>query len=205
MGVGHLRDFFEVSALLEKNLPRVYAALSANDADNALMNHQALTKVLCQMLDFSARFDDMKMINPAVQNDLAYYRRVLSRLKRERKAADGEIRDETVDRMSLFYAHASPMTRVVIDTTLQFLASAGVVGLAVYIFYRVMTLRAFFRHPSPEKGFLGLAILVFRAESLLDVFVFMVYPLFYYNIALIVAILLTKQDESLAPKIEKMR
>ena len=123
VGVGHLRDFFEVSALLEKNLPRVYAALSANDADNALMNHQALTKVLCQMLDFSARFDDMKMINPAVQNDLAYYRRVLSRLKRERKAADGEIRDETVDRMSLFYAHASPMTRVVIDTTLQFLAS----------------------------------------------------------------------------------
>ena len=91
------------------------------------------------------------------------------------------------------------------NTPLQFLASMGVVGLAVYIFYRVMTLRPFFRHPSPEKGFLGLAILVFLAESLLDIFVFMVYPLFYYNIALIIAILLTKEDESLAPKIEKMR
>ena len=123
VGVGHLRDFFEVSSLLERNLPRVYAALCVGDADAALVGHQALAKVLCEMLDFSTRFDDMKMVNPAVQNDLAYYRRVLSRLKRERKAADGEIRDETVDRMSLFYAHASPMTRVVIDTTTQFLAS----------------------------------------------------------------------------------
>jgi len=130
VGVGQLRDFFDVSALLERNLPHVYAALCVGDADSALVSHQALTKVLCEMLDFSARFDDMKMVNPAVQNDLAYYRRVLSRLKRERKAADGEIKDETVDRMSLFYAHASPMTRVVIDTTSSFLdsdasASAG--------------------------------------------------------------------------------
>jgi len=130
VGVSQLRDFFDVSALLERNLPHVYAALCVGDADSALVSHQALTKVLCEMLDFSARFDDMKMVNPAVQNDLAYYRRVLSRLKRERKAADGEIKDETVDRMSLFYAHASPMTRVVIDTTSSFLdsdasASAG--------------------------------------------------------------------------------
>jgi len=123
VGVTQLRDFFEVSALLERHLPRVYAALCVGDADSALVSHQMLTKILCEMLDFSARFDDMKMVNPAVQNDLAYYRRVLSRLKRERKAADGEIRDETVDRMSLFYAHASPMTRVVIDTTSQFLES----------------------------------------------------------------------------------
>jgi len=122
-GVGQLREFFEVSSLLERGLPRVYTALCVHDADASLQQHEALTKVLCQMLDFSARFDDMKMVNPAVQNDLAYYRRVLSRLKRERKAADGEIRDETVDRMSLFYAHASPMTRVVIDTTSSFLES----------------------------------------------------------------------------------
>jgi len=123
VGVGQLRDFFEVSSLLERGLPRVYGALCVGDADTALVQHQALAKVLSEMLDFSARFDDMKMVNPAVQNDLAYYRRVLSRLKRERKAADGEIRDETVDRMSLFYAHASPMTRVVIDTTSSFLGS----------------------------------------------------------------------------------
>lgn len=122
-GVSKLRDFFEISPLLERSLPRVYAALCVGEADAALQAHQALAKVLCQMLDFSARFDDMKMVNPAVQNDLAYYRRVLSRLKREKKVTDGEIRDDTVDRMSLFYAHASPMTRVVIDTTTQFLAS----------------------------------------------------------------------------------
>lgn len=124
-GVGQLRDFFDMSAALERNLPRLYTALCVGEADAALLGHQALAKVLCDTLDFSLRFDDMKMVNPAVQNDLAYYRRVLSRLKRERKVADGEIRDEVVDRMSLFYAHASPMSRVLIDTTTQFLASGA--------------------------------------------------------------------------------
>jgi len=123
VGVAKLKDFFDMSSKLEQNLPRVYAALCVGEADAALTGHQQLAKVLCEMLNFGARFDDMKMVNPAVQNDLAYYRRVLSRLKRERKAAEGEIRDEIVDRMSLFYAHASPMTRIIIDTTTQFLAS----------------------------------------------------------------------------------
>lgn len=89
------------------------------------------------------------------------------------------------------------------NTPIQFLASCGVVGLAVYAVYRVMTLRPFFRHPSLEKSFLGIAILVFLAECLLDVFAFIVYPLFYYNIALVIALLLAKKDETLAPKLPK--
>ncbi len=84
------------------------------------------------------------------------------------------------------------------NTPIQFLASTGVVGLVVYALYRIMTLRPFFRHPSLEKSFLGIAILMFLAECLLDVFAFMIYPLFYYNIALIIALLLSKEDEALA-------
>lgn len=89
------------------------------------------------------------------------------------------------------------------NTPLQFLASMGIVGLVAYVFYRIATLRPFFRHPSLEKTFLGLAILMLLAECLLDVFCFMVYPLFYYNIALVIAFLLMKEDDSLAPKIGK--
>ena len=131
VGVGQLRDFFEMGGQLEACLPKIYAALGADaDADDALRNHQQITRILCDVLDFATRFDDMKMVNPAVQNDLAYYRRVLSRLKREKKTSDGEIKDEIVDRMSLFYAHASPMTRIVIDTTVSYISSCDPINAA---------------------------------------------------------------------------
>lgn len=86
------------------------------------------------------------------------------------------------------------------NTPLQFLASTGAIGIAAYLFYRVMTLRPFLRHPSLEKTFIGLTLLVLLAESLLDVFVFTVYPLIYYNIALAVAHHLAKEDDRLAER-----
>ena len=114
-------------------MPRLYTgildAIPSNapvDAyDNAITKHAAFVKLVCLIQEFAMRFDDLKMVNPAVQNDLAYYRRVLSRLKRERKMAEGEIRDEVVDRMSLFYANGAPMTRVLIDVTTAVIASSG--------------------------------------------------------------------------------
>ena len=119
--MAQLKEFFEISTSFETLLPKIYTALCAEDTpENAVKNHQAVVRVLCQMLEFSTRFDDLKMINPGVQNDLAYYRRVLSRLKRENKLTENEIREDIIDRMSLFYAHASPMTRVTIDTTTNF-------------------------------------------------------------------------------------
>lgn len=63
--------------------------------NNMLMCLQALTKQLAEILDFSLKFDDLKvptdntvtvmlhcilqMNNPSIQNDFSYYRRTMSR------------------------------------------------------------------------------------------------------------------------------
>ena len=128
VGVSQLRDFFETSSQIEAALPKIYAALGGDaDPDEAIKNHQEVVRAMCDIISFATQFDDMKMVNPAVQNDLAYYRRVLSRLKREKKTSDGEIKDEVVDRMSLFYAHASPMTKTIIDATTSYVSSCDTV------------------------------------------------------------------------------
>ncbi len=36
--------------------------------------HQALVKQFAKMLEFVLKFDEYKMMNPALQNDFSYYR-----------------------------------------------------------------------------------------------------------------------------------
>lgn len=106
-----------------------------------------------------------------------------------------------IDALQLLNNYGISLFPVMIhNTPLQFLASCGLIGLLFYLVYRIMTLRPFLRHPSFEKTFLGITILVFLAESLLDVFVFTVYPLIYYNIALAIAHHLAREDERLAAR-----
>jgi len=69
------------------------------------------------------KFDDLKMNNPAIQNDFSYYRRTLSRMKMtggdESKAV---VSNEEANRMSLFYAYPTPMLRSVSDATTKFVS-----------------------------------------------------------------------------------
>lgn len=73
------------------------------------------------------------------------------------------------------------------QTFLQLMSSMGFVGLAAYIYYRVDTLEMFFKKPTLMKTMLGLSALVLLLESLADNFIFTVFPLFFYSIALAVA------------------
>jgi hypothetical protein len=68
-----------------------------------------LAKQLADILDFVLRFDDAKMINPAIQNDFSYYRRSLSKQKNK---VEVKIKDELANRMSLFFAYPTPMLKV---------------------------------------------------------------------------------------------
>ena len=121
-----LRDFFELSSIAETILPRVYGTLTGDQAVGAnVTDHLQVVHSLFLLFDFCFNFDALKMNNPGVQNDLAYYRRVLSRLRRERKAVEGEIKDDVVDRMSLFYAYSNPMSKIVIDATSTYINSDG--------------------------------------------------------------------------------
>eukprot|EP01123_Difflugia_compressa_P000738 TRINITY_DN10856_c0_g1_i1.p1 TRINITY_DN10856_c0_g1~~TRINITY_DN10856_c0_g1_i1.p1 ORF type:complete len:318 (-),score=51.75 TRINITY_DN10856_c0_g1_i1:221-1174(-) len=118
-----LQIFYEFSVEVEKIYPRLLTSLfqANDDLKNNLQGQQSLAKQLADIFDFALRFDDMKMVNPGIQNDFSYYRRTLSRMKINNKAGDIKIKDELANRMSLFFAYPTPMMKVLTDTTVGFL------------------------------------------------------------------------------------
>ncbi|KAK1879005.1 Protein FAM49B [Dissostichus eleginoides] len=64
------------------------------------------------------------MTNPAIQNDFSYYRRTISRMRINNLAADAgnEVNNELANRMSLFYASATPMLKTLSDATSKFVS-----------------------------------------------------------------------------------
>jgi len=120
--VDELREFYEYSTKLERVFPQLLIALCSEDPKHNLTNKQALAKQLGDIFDFVLRFDDAKMVNPAIQNDFSYYRRTLNRMKLSKKEDNIKIRDELANKMSLFYAFPTPMMRVLSETTAKFLS-----------------------------------------------------------------------------------
>lgn len=89
-----------------------------------LETQQALVKQLAEILEFVLKFDEFKMKTPAIQNDFSYYRRTLSLASSVHKVESEDnlyISNELANRMSLFYAHATPMLRVLSNSTIAFL------------------------------------------------------------------------------------
>lgn len=86
---------------------------------------QALVKQLAEILEFVLKFDELKMKTPAIQNDLSYYRRTMTRTRMTSgEAVEGacEMSNELANRMSLFYAHATPMLKVLSEATTRFVS-----------------------------------------------------------------------------------
>jgi len=121
--VDQLQQFYDFSLELEQCFPKLLVALCKNDPKASLSNKQALAKQLADVFDFVLRFDDAKMVNPAIQNDFSYYRRTLNRMKLGKKDQNIKIRDELANRMSLFFAYPTPMMKVLSETTAKFLAN----------------------------------------------------------------------------------
>ncbi|KYR01262.1 FAM49 family protein [Tieghemostelium lacteum] len=120
--VDQLQLFYDFSLELETCFPKLLVALCKNDPKSSLSNQQALAKQLADIFDFVLKFDDAKMVNPAIQNDFSYYRRTLNRMKLTKKDANIKIRDELANRMSLFFAYPTPMMKVLSETTVKFLS-----------------------------------------------------------------------------------
>jgi len=114
-----LKEFYEFSLALEKAVHRLFTTLCLEPAvDSDLADAQALTKRVAEVFDFVLRFDDMKMTNPAIQNDFSYYRRILNRIKLSNKRDAGiTVGDELANAMSLFFAYPTPMMNSLIKTT----------------------------------------------------------------------------------------
>ncbi|KAG8224467.1 hypothetical protein J437_LFUL003190 [Ladona fulva] len=140
----------ELEAVVPKILARLCAG--PHSPSHNLETQQALVKQLAQVLEFVLKFDEHKMRTPAIQNDFSYYRRTLSRRRMssrgpppgdEYRGEDGDselgidssdhlghslldvedtVTNELANRMSLFYAHATPMLKVLSEATTRFVA-----------------------------------------------------------------------------------
>ena len=97
---------------------------------------------------------------------------------------------------SYVYESIAIMPTAAHNTVLELLYATGVFGFAAYMYYRIETIRVFVNKPSLVKTMLGLTLLTLLLESLLDVFVFCFYPMFYPMAALAVAFRINDLDES---------
>ncbi len=79
------------------------------------------------------------------------------------------------------------------NTVLQLLSAGGIVSLLAYAFYRFKTVIPFVKKPCLLKTMLGISVLALLFGSLLDNFIFDIYPTFYMSVAL--AIVFRKFDE----------
>ncbi|KAH3695975.1 CYFIP-related Rac1 interactor B-like isoform X1 [Dreissena polymorpha] len=126
--VEELKKYYEFALVLESTVPLLLQALCSADmtAKEHLEKQQALFKQFAEILDFVLKFDDLKMTNPVIQNDFSYYRRTQSR--RRMVTTDVELNGgecvphEVANRMSLFYAQATPMLKMLSDTTSTFVS-----------------------------------------------------------------------------------
>jgi O-antigen ligase len=73
------------------------------------------------------------------------------------------------------------------NTIIELMAAGGSFATLAYLFYRFKTSLLFFRHPTLQRVFLGMSILVLLGTSLLDIHTFTIYPMFYYAAALAMA------------------
>ncbi|MEE6484362.1 hypothetical protein FKM82_013849 [Ascaphus truei] len=79
--VAKLKRFYEFSLRLENALHSLLEALTSPPfaPTQHLEREQALAKQFAEILHFTLSFDELKMTNPAIQNDFSYYRRTVSR------------------------------------------------------------------------------------------------------------------------------
>ncbi|XP_012672979.1 CYFIP-related Rac1 interactor B [Clupea harengus] len=124
--VGKLKKFYEFSLKLEGALHGLLGALTSTRCSPTqhLEQEQALARQFAEILHFTLRFDELKMTNPAIQNDFSYYRRTLSRMRINNVSAEeqNEVNNELANRMSLFYANATPMLKTLSDCTTKFVS-----------------------------------------------------------------------------------
>jgi len=119
--VDKLYDFYIFSTMLQKQWGKILDTLCQDDCIQGFRDHPAFAKQVAQIFDFVFHFDEAKMVNPAIQNDFSYYRRVLGRMKNTEKDKKNKIKvdEELANKMSFFFAYPTPMMKVIIDSTTE--------------------------------------------------------------------------------------
>jgi len=115
--VDKLYDFYIFSTILQKQWPKIIDTVCQDDSTQGIRDHLSFAKQISQIFDFVFHFDEAKMVNPAIQNDFSYYRRVLGRMKNSEKDKKNKVDEELANKMSFFFAYPTPMMKVLIDCT----------------------------------------------------------------------------------------
>jgi len=113
--VDKLYEFYSFSLHLEKTWPQVLEKVCQVDAAQGVRDNLCITSQIANIFSFVFHFDEAKMMNPAIQNDFSYYRRVLGRMKDKKQKM--KVDEELANKMSFFFAYPTPMMKVMIDST----------------------------------------------------------------------------------------
>lgn len=140
--VQKLKHFYLFSNDIEMIVPRILAELCGPEMTPTehLETQQALVKQFAEILEFTLKFDELKMTTPAIQNDFSYYRRTVMRSKIEHNGSgavptNGMDESLTIDhqlanKMSLFYANSTPMLKILSEATTNFVRDHKEIPLA---------------------------------------------------------------------------
>uniref|UniRef100_A0A8C6SPW5 Family with sequence similarity 49 member Ba n=1 Tax=Neogobius melanostomus TaxID=47308 RepID=A0A8C6SPW5_9GOBI len=127
--VSKLHTYYEFSQKLDSCLCYLLEELACSEAPptQQLEQKQALAQQFAHILHFTLRFDELKMTTPAIQNDFSYYRRTISRMKINKLSGESsnEVNNELANRMSLFYASATPMLKTLSDAITKFVSDVS--------------------------------------------------------------------------------
>lgn len=126
--VATLKAFYDFSCQMDVVLVKLLTFLCTDDPTVTFANYQASTFQLATIISFAIQFDLLKMANPSIQNDFSYYRRTVSRMKIQNNQGNIVVNDELANRMSLFFAHSNPITKLLIDSI-----AAAVVAVHLYL------------------------------------------------------------------------
>jgi len=117
--VDKLLKFYNFSLNIDELWPSIVTHIT-EDSENTIANEQSIMKQISTLFHFIFNFDLKKMMNPHIQNDFAYYRRVLSRMKSSKEKKKLSVNDDLANKMSFFFAYPTPMMKVLIDATSNF-------------------------------------------------------------------------------------
>uniref|UniRef100_A0A8C7SR40 CYRIA/CYRIB Rac1 binding domain-containing protein n=1 Tax=Oncorhynchus mykiss TaxID=8022 RepID=A0A8C7SR40_ONCMY len=120
-----LKKFYGFSLRLEKALQGLLESLTCPPytPTQHLEKEQALAKQFAEILHFTLLLYSFYSLRiPAIQNDFSYYRRTISRNRINNMNLDieSEVNNEMANRMSLFYAEATPMLKTLSTATTNF-------------------------------------------------------------------------------------
>ena len=79
-----------------------------------------------------------------------------------------------------------PLAKQAHNTVFQLLSATGAFGLISYAYYRYESIKPLFKRPTLKKCMPAMSIAVLLLGSLLDNFIFNIYPMFHYTVALVI-------------------